>query len=457
MTAGRFGGRSLTDTHALKNEVYLAGIAVQHRVASAFIWPSEALGLRRACLTCAVSGRRLTSPLRRQLHRLLPSRPFEIRFWDGSVLPATATDAPVFELRAPAAIAHLLRAPGRLGLGRAYVQGSLDAPNLDEAFRVFDSFELPPISPVDRLRLLASAIPIAAAAGMPRRPVLELVLGGERHSLERDAAAVRYHYDAGNEFFALFLDSSMTYSCALFSGGAQTLEEAQEAKLELVAKKLRLRPGTRVLDVGCGWGSFAIHAARKYGATVLGVTLSEPQAELARMRVAEAGVAERVEIRVADYRQISERRFDAISSIGMVEHVGASRIDEYARALASLLVPGGLLLNHGIAALRTDEDAAGDAFTNRYVFPDGEPLHLSRIQLALERAGLLSENVEGFVADYSLTLAHWARRLDENLEAAERLAGPERTRVWRLYLRAARVGFETGFTAVYQVIARRTQ
>jgi cyclopropane-fatty-acyl-phospholipid synthase len=302
--------------------------------------------------------------------------------------------------------------------------------------------------------LLASAT-VAASTRRSRRPPLELVLRGERHTRERDALAVRYHYDVGNDFFALFLDSSMTYSCALFSRGARTLDEAQQAKLELVAGKLGLLPGQRVLDVGCGWGSFAIHAARQHGVSVLGVTLSEEQAGWARERVAEAGLADRVEIRVADYRELHEPQFDAIASIGMVEHVGESRIDEYARKLASLLAPGGALLNHGIAALRPDDDASGDAFTNRYVFPDAEPLYLSRIQLGLERAGLVSEHVEGFARDYALTLRHWANRLDERLDDARRLAGPQRTRVWRLYLRGARLGFETGYTAVYQVLARK--
>jgi cyclopropane-fatty-acyl-phospholipid synthase len=397
----------------------------------------------------------LTAPLRRELRRALPVRPFEIRFWDGTSVPATVHGAPAFELRSPLAIAHLLRAPSRLGLGRAYVEGSLDADSLDTALAVVDDFEPPPLAAVQRVRLLASALPAALTAGVPRRPALELVLRGERHSLRRDAAAVRYHYDAGNEFFALFLDRSMTYSCALFANGARTLEEAQRAKLELVARKLQLAPGKRVLDVGCGWGSFAVHAAREHGVSVLGITLSDAQAVLARQRVREAGLSDRVEIRVADYRALSERDFDAISSIGMVEHVGERRIDAYACILASLLAPRGLLLNHGIAALRTDEDASADAFTNRYVFPDGEPLHLSRVQLALERAGLVTEHIEGFTRDYALTLAHWARRLDERLEEARRLAGPERTRVWRLYLRAAQRGFETGYTAVYQVLARR--
>jgi cyclopropane-fatty-acyl-phospholipid synthase len=349
----------------------------------------------------------------------------------------------------------VLRAPGRLGLGRAYVEGALDADDLDAALALVDAWTPPRLARFERLRLLGAAALAAASSPFARRPALEVVLRGERHSRDRDAAAVRYHYDVGNDFFALFLDRSMTYSCGLFSRGARTLDEAQQAKLALVAGKLALQPGERVLDVGCGWGSFAIHAARELGVSVLGVTLSAQQAELARERVGAAGLAGLVEIRVADYRELREPPFDAVASIGMVEHVGERRIDEYARRLASLLRPGGRLLNHGIAALRPDDDAAGDAFTNRYVFPDGEPLYLSRIQLALERAGLVSEHVEGFAGDYATTLAHWASRLDRRLDDARRLAGSERTRVWRLYLRGARLGFETGHTGVYQVLARR--
>ena len=229
----------------------------------------------------------------------------------------------------------------------------------------------------------------------PRRPATELRLRGERHTIARDRRAVRYHYDAGNEFFALFLDRSMTYSCALFSRGAKTLEEAQEAKLELVCKKLALKPGERVLDVGCGWGSFAIHAAKRHGARVLGVTLSGPQAQLGRELVRAAGVEDLVEIRVADYREITAEPFDAISSIGMVEHVGAERIDLYASRLAALLRPGGRLLNHGIAKLQDFDDPDEGPFSERFVFPDGVPLPLSRIELALERNGLVTTHVEG--------------------------------------------------------------
>jgi cyclopropane-fatty-acyl-phospholipid synthase len=396
-----------------------------------------------------------TLPLRRELARVFPERPFAVRFWDGTTVPpTTGAPAPEFAARSPAALAHFLRAPGELGLGRAYVAGDLVVDDLDAAFAVFDSWEPPPVSVADRLRLSAAAVLAAARGGLPRRPQLELLLRGERHTLERDAAAIRYHYDAGNEFFALFLDESMTYSCAIFSRGATTLAEAQHCKLDLVAAKLDLKPGQRLLDVGCGWASFAIHAARDYGVQVVGITLSERQAELARERVAAAGLADRVEIRLQDYRKVTDGPFDAIASIGMVEHVGETRIDEYARALRTLLAPDGVLLNHGIALTDPDYDVTEDVVSDRYVFPDGDPLPLSRITLALERAGFETLHVEGFREDYAETLRHWTLRLDERLPEARRVAGEERTRIWRLYLRAARQGFVSGLTSVYQVRAR---
>jgi cyclopropane-fatty-acyl-phospholipid synthase len=209
-----------------------------------------------------------------------------------------------------------------------------------------------------------------------------------------------------------------------------------------------------VLDIGCGWGSFPIHAATRHDVEVLGITLSEPQAKRAQRQVAELGLADRVEIRVADYRELDERPFDAIASIGMVEHVGAANIDLYAGQLARLLRPGGRLLNHGIARIRHGEPEAGP-FSERYVFPDAAPLHLSRIVHAIERAGLETRHVEGLRSDYAETLKHWIERLDDRLDDAVRLAGAERARVWRLYLRAARNGFLSGFTSVYQVLAER--
>ena len=289
----------------------------------------------------------------------------------------------------------------------------------------------------------------------PKPPEGELRLRGERHTLSRDRRAVRHHYDVGNEFFALFLDESMTYSCAYFAGGAETLDEAQEAKLELVCRKLGLQAGERVLDVGCGWGSFAIHAARRHGVQVLGVTLSAPQVALAQERARAAGVEDLVEFRVADYRELGDREFDAISSIGMVEHVGEERIDLYARTLAELLRPGGRLLNHGIAKLQDFDDEDEGDFSERFVFPDGTPLPLSRVLRALERTGLVATHVEGLQNDYARTTSIWISRFEERYADAVRLAGVERARVWRLYLRAAHQGFATGWASVYQVLAHK--
>jgi cyclopropane fatty-acyl-phospholipid synthase-like methyltransferase len=252
-------------------------------------------------------------------------------------------------------------------------------------------------------------------------------------------------------------NDTMTYSCALFEEGTETLQEAQEAKLELICTKLELEPGQRVLDIGCGWGSFAIHAAREHGVSVVGVTVSPPQAELARQRVRDAGLEDRVEIRVQDYREIQDEGFDAVVSIGMVEHVGEQNIDEYARVISRVLAPGGKVLNHGIVHLPWlgGKGHQGGEFSRRYVFPDGELLNLSRTLAAFESAGFETLHVEDLHTDYAETLRHWTQRLDERLEEAERLVGPERLRVWRLYLRSARNGFETAQIAIYQVLCSR--
>jgi cyclopropane-fatty-acyl-phospholipid synthase len=396
-----------------------------------------------------------TGPLRRQLARQLPSRPFAVRFWDGTLLPATDGEGAIFTVRSPTAVACALGAPGQLGIGRAYVAGLLEVDDLDAALDLLASWQPAPLRRSGRARLALAALRACGVTLPPAVPAVELRPCGRRHSPARDARAVRHHYDVSNEFFALFLDPSMTYSCAIFSRGARTLEEAQRTKLDLVCDKLALKPEDRVLDVGCGWGSFAIHAAATRGTEVVGITLSEPQARYARERAVREGVADRVEIRVMDYRKATGERFDAVASIGMVEHVGSVQIDLYARQLAGLLKPEGRLLNHGIARLRHSDPEAGP-FSERYVFPDAAPLHLSRILAALERAGLITEHIEGFPADYAQTLTYWLARLEDHLEDAVRVAGEQRVRVWRIYLRAARSGFRTGFTSVYQVRARPT-
>jgi cyclopropane-fatty-acyl-phospholipid synthase len=378
-----------------------------------------------------------------------------VRFWDGTDVPATTPDAPTFSFISPKALAHVIRAPGELGLGRAYVLGLIETDDIEKSLRVVDTFEPPRIAPTQIARLGVALIRACGLVKPPRAPASELRLQGERHTLGRDRRAIAYHYDAGNAFFQLFLDPSMTYSCAYFKGGAQTLEEAQQAKLGLVCTKLGLQEGERVLDVGCGWGSFAIHAARHYGVSVLGVTLSEEQVRLGRELVEAAGVGDRVTLRLADYRELGAEQFDAISSIGMVEHVGEERIDLYMRTLHGLLRPGGRLLNHGIAKLMDFDTKDEGAFSERFVFPDGVPLPLSRIAQAMERTGLVVRHVEGLPEDYARTLTYWIDSYESRYDEAVRLAGAERARVWKLYLRAARAGFTTGWASVYQVLASK--
>jgi cyclopropane-fatty-acyl-phospholipid synthase len=393
-----------------------------------------------------------TADLKDALARALPERPFRLELWDGTVLDETdGFGGPTFRLTSPTALGHVLRAPSQLGIGRAYVSGGIDVDDIDAALALLATWRPPPIDTRAKKDIALAAVKAGALRSIPQVPAMELKPKGKRHSLLRDKRAVTHHYDLSNEYFALFLDESMTYSCAIFSRGAETLEEAQFAKRDLVCAKLALKEGERVLDVGCGWGAFAIHAATEYGAHVTGITLSEPQARLARERAAEAGVADKIDIRVMDYREIAGETFDAIASIGMVEHVGSVNIDAYAAKLASLLKPGGRLLNHGIARLRVGDAEAGP-FSERYVFPDAAPLHLSRIQLALERAGFVTRHVEGFPADYARTLLEWQTRFESNLDEARRLGGDERVRVWRIYLRVSRQGFESGFMSVYQVL-----
>jgi cyclopropane-fatty-acyl-phospholipid synthase len=397
-----------------------------------------------------------TEPLLKQIERAFPERPFTIELWDGSKVPSTGANGggPTFRARSKDALAYAVAAPGQLGLGRAYVAGEIEIDDIDGVIGVLNDWKPPPTGAATKARLITAALRAAGMRRPPPPPKAEMHLRGRKHSTKRDREAVRHHYDVGNEFFSLFLDESMTYSCAIFSRGAKSLAAAQDTKLELVCTKLGLQPGQRVLDVGCGWGSFVMHAASRHGVEAVGITLSENQAELARKRVADAGLSDKVEIRVQDYRELAGEDFDAVASIGMVEHVGESQIDVYAEQLASMLRPGGRLLNHGISRLKHG-NIEGGPFSERYVFPDGETTHVSRVILALERAGFIAQHVEEFGSDYAETLRHWIRNLDDNIERAEELAGPERLRVWRLYLRAARNGFEIDFTSVYQVLCRR--
>ncbi len=292
----------------------------------------------------------------------------------------------------------------------------------------------------------------------PAPPEEEVRRRGHLHTKRTDRRAISHHYDVGNDFYEIVLGPSMVYSCAYWQTPDSTLEAAQHDKLDLVCRKLGLEPGVRLLDVGCGWGSLAAHAARRYGVHVVGITLSQEQAAYARKRAADEGLTDRIEIRVQDYRDVMDGPYDAISSIGMAEHVGADRYLEYATDLHRLLEPGGRLLNHQIARRpqRDESTYHVDEFIDAYVFPDGELQPIGVTVGQLERAGFEVRDVESIREHYALTLRHWVARLEDDWPRAVRLTSPGRARVWRLYMAASALAFEHNQIGVNQVLAVRT-
>jgi cyclopropane-fatty-acyl-phospholipid synthase len=396
------------------------------------------------------------APLAARLERRLPGGlPFAVRFWDQSELrPEGDASGDTIVVRDSRALSYIATAPNQVGLGRAWVAGDLELDgDLERALRAGELLRGLRIGLGDRI----SSLRAAARAGAlrlrsPAPPETEAHLGGRLHSLRRDRAAVRHHYDVSNEFYRLVLGPSMVYSCAYFDSASDSLEQAQERKLDVVCRKLRLAEGERMLDVGCGWGSLVLHAASNYGVRAVGVTLSEPQAELARGRIRQAGLADRCEIRVQDYREVADGPYDKVASIGMYEHVGASRLDRYMRRLRQLLRPGGLVLNHGIVRL-APRPGPRDGFIRRYVFPDGELHPVGRVVDSLERAGLELRDTESLREHYVLTLRRWVSNLAANREAALAAAGAERERIWRLYMTGSALAFERGDISVQQLLA----
>jgi cyclopropane-fatty-acyl-phospholipid synthase len=405
--------------------------------------------------------------------------PLRLRAWDGS--EAGPEGAPVLEFRSRRALRRILWSPGQLGLSRAYVSGDIDSPGdifaafaaLSSAGKFAEPGPFKPLSAGELWTLFRTAVRLGALGPNPAPPPEEArgARKGRVHSRRRDAAAISHHYDVGNDFYSLVLGPSMVYSCAVWPDDAwplsgtgsvptgprlaEGLDAAQEAKLDLVCRKLGLAAGMRVLDVGCGWGSFALHAASKYGVTVVGVTLSTEQANLARKRAAEAGLTQNVDIRVQDYRDVQDGPFDAISSIGMSEHVGRAEMPRYTAALFNLLRPGGRLLNHAISWNAGPTDPDPDSFIPRYVFPDGEMISLGEMSVALESAGFEILDVEALRRHYALTLRAWVRRLEDHWDEASKLTSLGRARVWRLYMASSALGFENGLTGVNQVLVQR--
>jgi cyclopropane-fatty-acyl-phospholipid synthase len=298
---------------------------------------------------------------------------------------------------------------------------------------------------------------LVGAAGLKRPPIPadEARLHGRRHTRARDAAAISHHYDVSNDFYRMVLGPSMTYSCAVWSSPDISLDDAQAAKYDLICRKLALRPGMRLLDVGCGWGGMAMHAARHYSVEAVGITLSHNQAEYAQRAATDAGL-HTVQIRVQDYRDV-DGRYDAISSIGMFEHVGLARLGEYFTHLHDLLRPGARLLNHGISrpAGRHRPRFNRRGFIDRYVFPDGELHEIGSVVSRMQQSGFEVRHVESLREHYALTLREWVRNLEANWDDAVAIAGAGRARVWRLYMAGAALNFEDGGTQIHQVLAAR--
>ncbi|MFE9555769.1 class I SAM-dependent methyltransferase [Streptomyces sp. NPDC006703] len=408
---------------------------------------------------------RLTALAEGLLGEALPVR---IRAWDGS--EAGPPGAPVLVVRHRRALRRLLWKPGELGLARAWVAGEIDIEGdlyhglglLAGLIWERDGEPKEAVHPARDPRLRAAAKALLKLGGIlppPAPPAEEMRRrSGPLHTKRRDKEAISHHYDVGNDFYELVLGPSMVYSCAYWESPEGALEDAQRDKLDLVCRKLGLTEGDRLLDVGCGWGSMAMHAAREYGAHVVGITLSREQAAYARKRIAEAGLTDRIEIRVQDYRDVRDGPFDAISSIGMAEHVGSVRYREYADTLYALLKEGGRLLNHQIARRPERDESAYhvDEFIDAYVFPDGELAPLGRTLATLEDAGFEARDVEPIREHYALTLRHWVANLESDWARAVRCTSPGRARIWRLYMAASALSFERNRIGVNQILAVKT-
>jgi cyclopropane-fatty-acyl-phospholipid synthase len=393
------------------------------------------------------------------------SRSFAVRLWSGEVLPA-ARDAGVrgtVVLRAPEAVEAFLPPAAERRLAEAFLDGALDlegdAIALVEAAARWSG-------PRPRPSLAAAALSSWARRALRRAGTAPLAarLRGRLHSVARDRDAVRHHYDVSDEFYRLFLDEGMVYSCAYFAGGGERLEDAQRAKLDLVCRKLALSAGERFLDVGCGWGALVEHAGARCGARALGITVSATQLAYARQRLARLAGRADVAVREDDWRGLAPAApFDKIASVGMMEHVGRARLDAYFAAIHRLLRPGGLFLNHAIADIGGGRPTLpwagqrGGGFIWRYVFPDGELVPIAEVVAAAERAGFEVRDLECLREQYAETLAAWLARLEARYGEAVSLAGERRARLYRLYLAASAVGFRIGRSGVYQLLVARRE
>jgi cyclopropane-fatty-acyl-phospholipid synthase len=397
----------------------------------------------------------------------LLERPVPVRFtaYDGS--SSGPEDAQVtIELKNERGLSYLITAPGDLGMARAYVAGDLEIHGVHPG----DPYEVMVVLLRElkfRRPTAAQAMTIMRSIGLshlvpPAPPPQEhlprwrRIMEGMRHSPERDGKVIQHHYDVSNRFYELVLGPSMTYTCALYTTGEETLEEAQHAKYDLVARKLDLQPGQRLLDVGCGWGGMVRHAAREYGVKALGVTLSLEQAQWAKEAIDREGLSDLAEVRHLDYRDVKETGFDAVSSIGLTEHIGVDNYPSYFAFLREKLIPGGRLLNHCITRPDNKPTATG-AFIDRYVFPDGELTGSGKIITEAQDAGLEVQHEENLRFHYAKTLAGWCANLEKNWDECVAEVGEGTARVWGLYMAGSRMHFERNEIQLHQVLATRTE
>jgi cyclopropane-fatty-acyl-phospholipid synthase len=378
-------------------------------------------------------------------------RDFAIELWDGTIWPPEPTQFRRFTWRIQdPGILWAAISSDQVTLGEAFIRGAFDIDgDLEAVFPLADYFLNKQWSTKEKL-LLATMLP-ALTRSRPQISLVPRKLRGPLHSKERDQQAIRYHYDLSNSFYALWLDQQMVYSCAYFRTPQDDLDIAQKQKLDYICRKLRLRPGERLLDIGCGWGGLILHAAREYGVRSLGITLSRNQFEFARRKIKDEGLSETCEVRLLDYRDLRETgAFDKLASVGMVEHVGAAKLPDYFRQAFRLLRSGGVFLNHGIGTAGTRPAPSQPTFTDVYVFPDGDLVPISAMLRYAEDAGFEVRDVENLREHYVLTLHHWLRRLEAHEEQAKQLSDEVKYRIWRLYLGGSIHYFRTARLDLYQ-------
>jgi cyclopropane-fatty-acyl-phospholipid synthase len=387
----------------------------------------------------------------RELLREYHPRDFAIEFWDGSRWEPESGQFCRFtwHIHHPSVLRALLRSNRQVALGEAFIYGDFDiSGDILAIFPVAEYLEQKHFGPGKKLRLGGLLL------GLPSQlhdEEVRVELRGRTHSKTRDRQAVSFHYDVSNDFYKLWLDPAMIYSCAYFKSPDDTLETAQAQKLNYICRKLRLRPGERLLDIGCGWGGLIIHAARYYGVQAVGITLSEQQLTFAQRRIKDTGLSSRCEVHLLDYRDAPQLgEFDKLVSVGMVEHVGETALPEYFRRAFQLLKPGGLFLNHGIGRAGNRPKSAERTFTDVYVFPDGEMIPIPTTLRCAEEAGLEVRDVENLREHYFLTLCQWLRRVEASMEQATNLVGELKSRIWRLYLAGSAYYFQSGKLDLYQ-------